>query len=317
MEKEINKVMDLLNMGNLSSEEQMYLNDLSNKNPEVKKIIKTFNILKESKERKFAVTTDILAEYILYKNGDENADEEVIKNVPEIEKQLRESEELSEEYLLLSEEYSNAENFVVEKATNVDPNIVVPMFKKFKYTAVSILSLVIIYVALFVGINTTTPSYKKDMSFSKISETGITRGRVSESFQKSLLHIKNGDYSEAVKELNNDIKINENDRTIFYSHYILGKVYLKMSKSNILGLYNSYNDESLLKAVEQLNLAVSSNNTGSFKNITHNSYFYIANAYIVLDSLGKAQNFLQIVTDNKGEYMLKAEELLKSIQYGK
>ena len=127
-----------------------------------------------------------------------------------------------------------------------------------------------------------------------------------------MIYINNKDYKTAAELLNKDIAENPESKTIFYSHYILGLIYLQNSESNILGLVKIYNGEELKKGIEQLEIAVNKNRGSQFKNINLNAYFFIANAYLALDNIKKAKSYLELVRSGKGGYMRNAEELLDS-----
>ncbi len=137
---------------------------------------------------------------------------------------------------------------------------------------------------------------------------------MSPEFQNGLQALSQEDYEEAIKNFKNDVKNNFNDRTIFYTDYMLGLIYLKKSESDFLGLFTSFNKEDLEKSIIYFNDVVKKNNSGSFNNITYNAYFFLGKSYLLKDNFKEAKKYFQLVIDNRGSYSKKAEELLKSIE---
>ncbi|MCK7526438.1 MAG: hypothetical protein MZV64_56980 [Ignavibacteriales bacterium] len=62
-----------------------------------------------------------------------------------------------------------------------------------------------------------------------------TRGRTSELFQRGLDAIDRKDYDSAIQYLNDDVNKNQNDESIFYTHFILGITYVNKAESDFLG----------------------------------------------------------------------------------
>ena len=295
------KLIEILEKNNISHEEENYINLLCAEDIEARKIFSIYNNLKTSRQKSFKVTDELLADYVLYINGIEPENKSVISLIPEIEKQIRASEKLKNEFEILNAEYSEADNFITQT-----------FYNRFKAPIYSASAFVLIYVILFTAFNIFAPGYKKNILLYDNSDKSYSRGRVSESFQQSLIYINNKDYKTAAELLNKDIAENPESKTIFYSHYILGLIYLQNSESNILGLVKIYNGEELKKGIEQLEIAVNKNRGSQFKNINLNAYFFIANAYLALDNIKKAKSYLELVRSGKGGYMRNAEELLDS-----
>ena len=308
------KLIEILEKNNISHEEENYINLLCAEDIEARKIFSIYNNLKTSRQKSFKVTDELLADYVLYINGIEPENKSVISLIPEIEKQIRASEKLKNEFEILNAEYSEADNFITQtfsKQTHVKLQQHT-FYNRFKAPIYSASAFVLIYVILFTAFNIFAPGYKKNILLYDNSDKSYSRGRVSESFQQSLIYINNKDYKTAAELLNKDIAENPESKTIFYSHYILGLIYLQNSESNILGLVKIYNGEELKKGIEQLEIAVNKNRGSQFKNINLNAYFFIANAYLALDNIKKAKSYLELVRSGKGGYMRNAEELLDS-----
>lgn len=308
------KLIEILEKDNLTSEERNYLNNLRNEDHDAQNIFAVYEILKSSGRKKTEVSNEILADYVLYINGLEPENKNVISLTPEIEKQIRTSGYLKNEFEKLNAEYSDIDNFITRTFTQKENNNTVQpnFYKRFRIPVYSLSALVLIYVVLFAAFNIFSPDYKKHILLYDNSDKSFSRGRISESFQQSLNYINNNDYKTAAEFLLKDIAENSQSKTVFYSHYILGLIYLRNSESNILGIVKTYDDDYLKKGITQLQQAVEKNSNVQFKNIKLNSYFFIANAYIALDDIEKAKTYLKLVQSEKGSYMKDAEILLNS-----
>lgn len=308
------KLIEILEKKKISHDEENYINQLCAEDIKAQKIFSVYKNLKTSKKSGFEITDALLADYVLYIHGNEPENKNVVSLIPEIEKQIRTSEQLKKEFEKLNAEYSETDNFITQTFSKQNPVILQQQtfYNRFKVPVYSASALALIYVILFTAFNIFSPDYKKNILLYDNSDNSYSRGRVSESFQQSLIYINNNDYKTAAELLNKDIAENHESKTIFYSHYILGLIYLQNSESNILGLMKIYNDDELKKGIEQLEAAVKANRGSQFKNINMNAYFFIANAYLALDNVEEAKSYLELVRSGKGGYMKNAEELLDS-----
>ena len=308
------KLIEIFEKNNLSSEEENYIKKLCDDDIEARKISSVYKNLKSSKKKSPEISNALLPDYILYINGFEPENKSIVALIPEIEKQIRASEYLKKEFEKLNKEYSEVDNFISQAFSKQEPAKLRhrTFYNRFKIPIYSVSSLALIYIILFTAINILSPGYKKNIILYDNSDKSYSRGRVSESFQQSLLFINNNDYETAVELLNKDISENPESKTIFYSHYILGLLYLQNSESGFIGLVKTYNEDDLKNGIEQLKTAVNKNMDGQFKNINLNAYFFIANAYLALDEIEKAKPYLELVKDEKGGYMKNAENLLDS-----
>lgn len=315
------KLIDLLNKENLLPGEENYIKNLCAEDPEAGRIVNIHKKLKSSSAKKKNITIEQLADYVLYLNGLEPENKNVISLIPEIEKQLRASEELKKEFELLNSEYLETDQFVSQAFTEKEeaktrrqtlykPSRIPHGIKRVSIYSVS--AAAVVYMILLIAFDIFTPDYKKNILLHDNSDKSYSRGRASETFQQSLIHINNNNYKTAIELLNKDITESPESKTIFYSHYVLGLLYLRESQSNFLGLIKSYNEEELQKGIRQLELTVEKNQNTQFKNINLNAYFFIGNAYLALDNIEKAKLCFELVKNEKGGYMKNAENILES-----
>ena len=64
-------------------------------------------------------------------------------------------------------------------------------------------------------------------------------------FNRDLTQLKREDYNDAIKYLSEDITEHQNEKSIFYTYYIIGITYLKSSESDFIGLFKSYDEERM------------------------------------------------------------------------
>ena len=57
--------------------------------------------------------------------------------------------------------------------------------------------------------------------------------------------------SSAIQYLNDDVNKNQNDESIFYTHFVLGITYVNKAESDFLGLFKSFNKEDVEKGISE------------------------------------------------------------------
>jgi hypothetical protein len=263
-------------------------------------------------------TNDELGNYILYQNGiDPLEDKSIIKLAPKIELHLRKCSACNKLFLELNREYAELDSFLTNESANVkitsEPAVAQRSQFNLKKYSITLITICLLYLASFTVSDLVTPKYYKYAALDNRSDLYETRGRVSSSFQESLKALENKDYESAVKWLNGDINSNQLNETIFYSHYILGLTYLELSKSEFLGLFPSYNPANVTKGISSLNKALELNNSGKYRNINLDIYFYLGKADLMLNNKTGAKEYLFKVVNEKGSHLSEAKNILEGL----
>ncbi len=311
------KTLELLSKEILTTDEQTYLSDSFDKDPELKKYQALYNLLDDMKNS-FHLNSDLISEYILYKNNLPLEDDNITRFIQHIKNHISKCTNCKDEFELFNEEYNEIDNYlnqsIVEKvkpsATQWAPQIFNIFSTKYIYAAAAVLAL--FTFSIFTTSKLLVPSYKNISELSNLNYS-TTRGRVTPDFHNGLKALSIGNYSEAISQLQNDIKNNNNDKTIFYTSYMLGLVYLEKSESDFFGLFKSYDEDDINNSIANLKQAIKINNSAAFLNITLNSYFYIGKAYLLKDDFVNAKIYLQTVIDKKGSYLNEARVLIEII----
>jgi len=179
---------------------------------------------------------------------------------------------------------------------------------------VALTILIIGYVGLFSISSITTPYYEKNVFAQGEDEFYTTRGRTSVLFQQGLNSIENGEYEKAIKFLNEDILENKNDRSIFYSYYIIGITYLKAAESDFVGLFKSFDKQDVNLAISNLRESIDKNNSGDYENLKLDSYYYIGRAYLLIEDADSARSGFQKVIDGKGKFAIDSKNLIDQME---
>ncbi len=319
------ELYELLNKETLSAEAKLLLDKIIAEDPEAAKIARLFQSVKNIAEQGSHLGAGILGEYILLKNGQDDDSNLSPKLLPKIEDHLRKCELCKNNFITMNKEFESVDNFITgsilpEKQTGTVTEESgsawwqMQKHANFKKTVYSIAALCLIYFSLFAFYNITTPEYKKEFDVFQANQKFIARGRISSEFQKGIAELDKHNFEQAVKELNSDIKDNPNDKTIFYTYFILGKTYLEAAKSNVLGLYNDYDKQKLKKSIEAFQKSIEKNKSPEFKHLNYDAYYFIARDFLLLDNFDEAKKYLKLVIDNKGSFKKDAEELLKSFE---
>lgn len=321
----IDKILDLLQKKSLSDEESSFLKDAAQTDTELGSFINIYKNLTSKLSESTHVHIDLLSSYILYESGDapENKLIPLIRN--KIKSHIQECKICKNEYDLLINEYSDIREHVnkkVKRETDQDQlhnnrPLLIPRFlqqSNFKYAFMALTFLIIGYVALFSISTITTPYYEKNIFAPGENEIYTTRGRTSVLFQQGLNSIESGDYEKAIKFLNEDILANKNDRSIFYSYYIIGITYLNAAESDFIGLFKSFDRQDVELAISNLRESIDRNNSGNYENLKLDSYYYIGRAYLLIEDNNSARSNLQKVIDGKGKYFMESQKLIEQME---
>jgi len=321
----IDKILDLLQKKSLGDEESRFLKESAQTDTELGSIIKIYNNLNAKLSESAHVHTDLLSSYILYESGDapENKLIPLIRN--KIRTHILECSICKEEYDLLINEYYEIKEHV-NKSLKKEPDqdqlqkggshFVPKLLQQsyFKYAFVALTVLIIGYVGLFSISTFTTPYYEKNIFAAGENDLYTTRGRTSVLFQQGLNSIESGDYEKAIKFLNEDILANKNDKSIFYSYYIIGITYLNAAESDFIGLFKSFDRQDVELAISNLRESIERNNSGDYENLKLDSYYYIGRAYLLIEDNNSARSSLQKVIDGKGKFSIDSQKLIVQME---
>ena len=313
------KIIELLDKDNRTNEEQYFLDEVINNDPQAKKVRDAYLNLKTSLKNDGHIDEELMAEYVMYKNN-LSSDKLVILLGNKVEDHIRKCIQCEKLFTELNAEYCDVDSFVSQSVTEPVIQKKTVQSKGFfffnnlnaaKYAFASLAAVVVLYLGLFAVSSFTTPDYKK--SFLDGEDFYTTRGRTSELFQRGLDAIDRNDYENAIKFLNDDINNNKSDESIFYTHFILGITYVKKAEKDFLGLFKSFDKEDVAKGINNFERSITLNNSGNFDNLKFDAHYFIAKSYLMIDDKTSAREHLQLVVDGRGSYFKKAEKLLNEL----
>ncbi len=316
-------ILDLFQKNSLSEVEKIKLDEILKNDLEAKEFYNTYIKLGKALKKSDHISFDELKDFILVKNNLEPEDQSIFPKIPWIEAHLRQCSACKDQFTMINSEYADVENFVIEKfAANfqkaVDSNSnKASFFRKMNpqyYAFAAVLLIGVLFGSLFIVSELTTPSAIKHASLEDKSDFHINRGRTTDYFQESISALDNKDYNAAISYLKKDIQENSNSETIFYTHYVLGLVYLEIAESNFIGLFPSYNKSNAKDGLKNLQLSIEKNLSGKYQNLSMNAHFYIAKAYLMLDDKENAKKYLKKVIEEKGSKMFEAENILSDLE---
>lgn len=316
---DIEKIIEALDKKLLSESEVNWLKEISASDPEAKEIIATYSAVKNSLQRNEHIDEELLGEYVLYKNNSKDYSKVLPFLQIKIEDHLRKCEHCQNTFRELNAQYTDVDDFVSKSISTKTEKSYTPItqiiFKQkssaFRFAYSTVVALFVIYVGLFIYSDVTTPDYIKTQ-FAEDRDFYNTRGRTSELFQRGLDALDNKNYEEAIKFLNEDLKENPEQESIFYTHFILGLTYINKAEKDFLGLFKSFNKEDVLKGINHFEKSIELNQNERFQNLKLDAHFYIGKAYLLINDKNSAKEHLRKVIDNKGSHYKDAEKLLKS-----
>jgi tetratricopeptide (TPR) repeat protein len=314
---EFDKIIELLDKDSITQEEKVLLSKMIEADSEAKKISQAYLRLRISLKRNEHIDEELMAEYVLYKNN-LSSEKLIILLSTMVEDHIRKCIPCENLFKELNTEYIEVDTFVgrsLSQQTGQEKQAVQKgfflfnNFKAAKYAFVSLAAVVVLYLGLFAVSSLTTPDYKK--SFVDDTDLYATRGRTSELFQRGLDAIDRKDYDSAIMFLNEDVTENQNDGSIFYTHFILGITYVDKAESDFLGLFKSFNKEDVKKGIANFEQSIELNSSGKFDNLNLDAHYFIGKSYLMINETESAKKHLQIVIDGKGSFYKNAEDIIK------
>lgn len=319
MEKH-DKIIELLEKDFQTADEKNYLDEIVQSDKDSARLVAVYNILKTNIPDAMHLDTEMIGDFILYENSELPDDAIIPVLADKIKSHLNNCLACGEEYQTLQKEYKDVGIYLektlkkremLHESKSFLSAFTGNKFSAFRYAFTTMAVLAVIYFGLFTVSSITTPDYNKNI-FS-VNENGfyVTRGRTSEAFQKGLDAAENGNYDEALKYIEEDIKTHSGESSIFYSYFIMGLTYLKSAEKDFLGLFPSYDDKEVNHAIKNLYTSIEKNSSGNYDNLKLDAHYYLGRAYLLLNNYDKAKEELNIVISSKGKFYNQALDLIE------
>lgn len=323
MEK-FDKILELLDKKSLNEDDQKFLKQYADSDEEIKSFVNIYKTLSSSLTSSGHLPTDLLAFYVLNEKEDDHENKIIAMLSGQIKSHLDQCTICKNEYNELVREYSEVREHVNKSVVRTsqtsvrEKNSFIPSFFKpstsFRYVFTTLAVFIVAYFGLFVVSTSITHDYKKNIFSNEQEDFYKTRGRTSLLFQQGLNAIDKSDYSKAIEFLSEDIQKHQNERSIFYSHYIIGITYLKASEKDFIGLFKSYDRENVNLAIANLKESIDKNNSGDYESLKLDAYYYMGRAYLLNDERESAISNFQKVIDGKGRFSKEASELIFTLE---
>jgi len=323
MEK-FDKILELLDKKSLTKDDQKVLKQYADSDEEIKSFVNIYKKLSSSLNASGHLPTDLLAFYVLNEKEDDFENKIIAILSGKIKSHLTECPICSDEYKMLLNEFSDISEHLdkvihPETPSKVEDKAILPLtiFRRsnsFRYAFATLAVFVIAYFGLFIVSTSITPDYKKNIFANEQEDFYKTRGRTSPLFQQGLNAIDNGEYSTAIQFLNVDIEEHKNEKSIFYTHYIIGITYLKSAESDFIGLFKSYDRDQVNLAIANLKESIDKNKSGDYESLKLDAYYYMGRAYLLNDERDSAIPNFQKVIDGKGKYSREAAQLIVNLE---
>lgn len=321
MEK-FEKILELLEKDNLSEIEMKLLHQYSESDSEIKSFVTVYRNLESSLSKGEHIPAELLASYIMYEAGDDSDDKITQILNRKVSIHLIECSECKKEYEELKSEYSEITDHVSlsisqkseSKQNSIFINSLLTRTGAFKYVFAVIAVIMVAYVGLFFVSSSITPDYKKNLFQNESENSNLTRGRTSSLFQQGMNAIDKKEFPKAIEFLKQDITEHQNEKSIFYSHYILGLTYLKISETDFLGLFKSYSSENVDLAISNFQIALEKNNSGSYENLKLDTYYYLGRSYLLINDNQSAKSNFNNVIEGKGRFAAEAQKIISGLE---
>ncbi len=317
MEK-LEKVIHILEREVITYEDREYLNRIASEDIDIKNFISVHLKLKRIFKSNCHLDMEILAEFILYYDGDLAAAEYIPQITDKIEDHLAECSVCNNLYLTFTKEFQQVDNFVSKAISdNGDfsyqkkPSVFSRIRKtNFRAAFTAIILLLVAYFGMMITSYYGTPSYKKNVFEFEAINISLIQNRNTELYKQGLTAFIKDDYDKSIGLLMEDIILKQNDSTMHHTHYLLGISYLKSSENNILGTFKSYDHLRVDEGIQNLMIFIEKNEGGENDSASIDAHYYIAKAYLSIDAIEEAKKHLIIVTEKRGKFYSNAVEIL-------
>ena len=321
MEK-FEKVIHILEREVIPHEDKEFLKRIAAQDIDIKNFISIHLKLKQIFNSSCHLDMEILAEFILYYDGDLDAAEYIPQITDKIEDHLAECSECNKLYLRFNNEFQQVEDFV-SKTINDSEEIEIeknpPVVYKtrrsnIKAAFTAFIILIIAYFGMMITSYYSTPSYKKNIFEFDVINTSLSQNRDTEFYTEGLTAFIKEDFDGAINLLMEDIIQNQKDSTLYYSHFLLGIAYLKSAENNILGTFKSYDHLRVNEGIQNLLIYIKENEVAANERASIDAHYYIAKAYLSIDAIEDAKSHLQIVVEKRGKYYSDAVKILNAFE---
>lgn len=321
MEK-FEKVINILDGEVITYEDKEFLKRIATEDIDIKNFISIHLKLKRIFNSSCHLDMEILAEFVLYYDGDLDAAEYIPQITDKIEDHLAECSDCNNLYLKFTKEFQRVEDFV-SKAINDNEDFEIPkkppVISKvrktnFRAALTAFILLIVAYFGMMITSYYSTPSYKKNIFEFKAINNSLVQSRDTELYKQGLTAFQIEDFDGAIGLLIEDIILNQNDSTTFSSYFLLGITYLKSSENNILGTFKSYDHVRINEGIQNLLIFIEKNEGGVNERASIDAHYYIAKAYLAIDVIKEAKTHLQIVKEKRGKYYSDAVEILNVLE---
>jgi len=318
MEK-FEKVIYILEREAITYEEKEYLKRIATEDIDIKNFISVHLKLKRIFNSTCHLDMEILAEFILYYDGDLDAAKYIPQITDKIEHHLAECSVCNNLYLECTKEFQKVDYFVSKNMNDTEdfkfrkkPSVFSRIRKtNFRVALTAFILLLITYFGMMITSYYNTPSYKKNIFEFEAINNSLIHNRTTDLFIQGLTAFNKEDFDRAIDLLLKDIILNQNDSTIYYSNYLLGITYLKSSENNILGTFKSYDHLRINEGIENLMVFIDEKSEIDVDDRSIiDTHYYIAKAYLSIDAIEEAKKHLQIVREKRGKYYSDAVEIL-------
>lgn len=265
----------------------------------------------------YHLPTEEIGDYVLYINNEPPEDPSLLSKIPLIENHLRKCQKCNEVFIDFNSEHLEISSFMDDNYVGAGTPIkqtaqrsIRPL--SFKYLTVGSFVILLLFFGTLLLSNISTPQVY-ELAIMDDSSLYITRGRATDEFEQGLKALDNKNYDEAIASFKSDIIKYKNEKSVFYSSYILGLTYLQSAEKNVAGLFRSYETDKVKDGIRFLETAVTENNSGDFPNVNYDAEYYIGKGYLMLNNKLKAAEYFNKVIASRGSKMDEAKKILSEL----
>ncbi len=183
--------------------------------------------------------------------------------------------------------------------------------RRFAYPLAALVVLMILVGGLALTSSLTTSEYYPLTVIQRLDFESRVRGPGLQDFDMAYEAFSGGQYDETIRLLERFIRAFPENELVDYAHYSVGATYLVSSRKNFMTLFPSFEDGSVIRGLENLELAIQKS---SNPRTIEDSHWIRAKGYLMLDKPERALAELLIVQSLNGLRKEQASRLILDIK---
>ncbi|UCH88001.1 MAG: zf-HC2 domain-containing protein [Thermoplasmata archaeon] len=174
--------------------------------------------------------------------------------------------------------------------------------------AVAVLLILIWFGPFFRGSDN---PYAHLMTFEHERIFSVTRGNLPQSLNQGIYNFQQGNYKQAILDLEQFIPENSNEILLSQAHLAAGIAYLHEAQSDFLGRFHKIDTNLVDSGIQHLRAVTDLTDNLRVK---EDAFWFIGNAYLLKQDANQAKGAFEKVIEQNGQRFKSAQELIRELE---